>query len=549
MFRTLNFLLLLLLCSAAVLAQSTGFRYITKSQAAQEGELIKSGEKYDIAYRIYQELVEARGDYRFPVPAFYISPAKVNVAFLEGDAMSIAIEETAFEICKKQGDQFENALAALIGHELTHFYEKHTWRQGFASAYASLKIGMKLDSVQDKVVYETQSDYLGGFLAYSAGYPVYKNLPNLLEQIYKEYNLPNEMKGYPVLADRQALATKSMEKLDQLVEVFEMANLMAAVGRYDEARAYYKHVLRDYQGREIYNNLGIVTVLDALNYFTKQELKFRLPLELDLNFSKGSRSGYTESERLRKALLEEAIRYFDYAISMDADYAPAYLNKACAYYLLDDLPRARFYAANEALEKANANPKKFPKTAIDAQTLIALVEQKSGNELLALSLLTPLAATNSSVAIYNLAVLQNKTTSSLGNSNGPEDEEIDGVSSLKVFTRNNRDKYIEQKITGDYDFRKWDTKSGLKNSVIYLCRPPRSAEKPNMYFHLTGKGYTGETFDGYKIGTEKGAITKTYGDPKLTLGLPSGELMIYRDTIFFLDKDGKVERWAIYYTE
>ncbi|PHN07767.1 tetratricopeptide repeat protein [Flavilitoribacter nigricans] len=541
----------------AFLSGQTSFEFIAKSVTESQDTRFTSGPKYERALKVYNKLADARGDRRFPLPAFVMSSSEQNVAYLEGDGLSIGLEEKAYDLCMSLGEkEGENAMAALLGHELTHFYEKHQWRRGFADAYIDLKVGRELKSTTDlyKVNCETQSDYLGGFLAYSAGYPVYAKLPDFYDLIYQQYRLPDTMSGYASKDDRKALAVKSLEKLNDLVEVFEMANLMTAIGRYDDARAFYKHILTQYQGREIYNNLGVLTVLSAItNYFTDSELKYRMPVELDLDFAGGgTRDGFSERVEKRRKLLQEAIQYFDNATSMDPDYAPAFLNKACAYFLLEDpanLERARFYAGVEAKQKAAAMADKYPRTALDAEVLLALLEEKAGNKTKAISMLTAIKD-QSSVANYNLFIMNGQAPPRGRKEDGPEDESIDGIDQNGVynFTRNNRREKKEQELFGQIDFRAWQDMGELRNSKIYVCKPPTgSAMSTDVYIHLTKPGYPGETFDGYKIGTARKEITDEYGEPNFSLPLTAGEIMVYEEVMFVLDGDKKVTRFANYF--
>lgn len=547
--------ILIAVCFPAFTTAQTDFKFIAKATAESQNTRFTTGPKYERALKIYNKLAEARGDHRFPIPAFVMSATEVNVAYLEGDGLSIGLEEKAFDLIMSMGEkEGENVLAAVLGHELTHFYEKHQWRRGFAQDYLDLKVGMELQNAGDvyKVNCETQSDYLGGFLAYSAGYAVYDKLPDFYDKIYAAYGLPEEMTGYASKSDRKALAVKSLEKLQDLIEVFEMANLMTAIGRYEEARAFYKHILIQYQGREIYNNLGVLTLLSAITkYFTDGELKYRMPVELDLNFAgSGTRDGYAERVEKRRKLLMEAIRYFDNAVSLDPDYAPAYLNKACAYYLLGesvDLERARFYAGVEAKQKAAKNQAKYQQAALDAEVLLAILEEKTGNAAKAKNMLSAIKD-QSPVANYNLFVMNGQQPPKGRKEDGPEDEEIDGIDQdgVYAFTRENRREKKEQELFGAIDFRAWEDMGALRYSKIYVCKPP-TGEGPDVYFHLTKPEYPGETFDGYKVGTTRKEITDEYGEPNFSLPLTAGEIMVYEEMIFILDGDKKVNRFANYF--
>ena len=114
------------------------------SSSAREKKLGKAREVYD-------RLVSARGDSRYPVPALTMEPTEHNGAIMYYSIPEIMLEEKAYDVCASFGADTDAALATVLGHELTHYYEKHGWRRGFVDDYRDLKIRMKLDSLQEKV--------------------------------------------------------------------------------------------------------------------------------------------------------------------------------------------------------------------------------------------------------------------------------------------------------------------------------------------------------------------------------------------------------------
>ena len=538
---------------------TTPFSFISNSttRGSIETDTIK-GPKYEKAKAIYNKLAEARGDKRFQLPSFRLASGKKYMAFLEGDGLSIGLEETAYDICEKHG---ENAIAALIGHELTHFYEKHQWSRGFVQDFDDLEIGQKLKAINgyQKVNNETQADYLGGFLAYSAGYNVFQGMPQLYKELYNAYNLEDEMPGYPNLKDRIELAKRSVKKVNSLVEVFEIANLLTAMDRFSAARSLYKYILQEYQGREIYNNLGVLTVFEAMEYMSEEERKYRLPIELDLTLGAGTRSGFGQNEKdsIRVALLQEALGYFKNAISLDSDYAPGYLNMGCAYYLLGDSTRATFYAKTEALEKAEKNPNKYSETVKDVYTLLALLEIKAGRKEAAITMLKEVVIkAGTEIAKYNLRELKGEPhpKGKKGFSPG-SDETIDGVEGGKKiydWTRGGEGRFGKTENSffdamTIYVYKKNETIKKLKNSKIYKCEPI-GEETSTLYFHITDQDYPLKSeFEEWEVGTEGKAIREIYGAASKVIKTPSGSLQIYPNVIFFMDAADKVMRWASYY--
>ncbi|HRF37556.1 MAG TPA: hypothetical protein PK198_02115, partial [Saprospiraceae bacterium] len=116
------------------------------------------------------------------------------------------------------------------------------------------------------------ADYMGGVLAFSAGYDVYGVMPRLLEQIYRSYGLPDTLKGYPSLPERVAVSQDAMRRLLDLQTVFETARYLSILENYESAAQYHRYILQDFQSREIYNNAGVNLALAALPYFSTAEL-------------------------------------------------------------------------------------------------------------------------------------------------------------------------------------------------------------------------------------------------------------------------------------
>ncbi len=510
---------------------------------------VKDTPQYLKALEVYNRLVQARGDFRYPVPDFVMRREERQIAAMNYERLEVVLEETAYEVCATYGDEAEAAIAFLLGHELTHYYEKHGWRRGFVADHKDLDIGIKLDSLADKVANETEADYLGGFLSYSAGFGLFEKGDDLIAKLYKAYKLDQlspedkaKMEAvYPSLADRQKLAARSAQKLALLVDVFDMANLLAAIGNYTEAYEYYRYILMQYQSREIYNNLGVTAVLDALQYFNPTELKFRFPLELDLESSASKGDGMATN---RNKLLRQAIFHFDAAISLDPDYAPAYLNKASAFALLGDNDRARFYADKEARQAAQKS-KKYLKTAVDINILIGILDWREGKAAQTEAAFKAAADAGSALAAHNLKILRNEPIGTEQPTFGglPRTERIDEQSIVLIANNDiNPDQTLS--ISPQITFYQ-NTKQGA-NSRLFISQDNRRDEY--LLLHFTGPGYAGKTARNIGLGDERAAIVEAYGEPGRTLETPRGEIMIYKSTIFILGPDGKLERWANYTT-
>lgn len=540
------FLFLFIFCFAvsAASAQQRSFGTLPLVQMPEapqfSSEKIEDTPEYKKALAVYERLVQARGDFRFPVPTFVLSADERNVAYARYDQLEIGLEKKAYDVCAGFGEHADAAIAFLLGHELTHYYEKHAWRRGFVTNHKDLEIGIKLDSLADAVANETEADYLGGFLAYSAGFGLFDKGGELIERLYQAYKLPPKLDNYPSLSDRQTLSKRSAERLARLVDVFDMANLLTAVGSYREAYAYYRYILMEYQSRETYNNLGAAAVLDALQYFNPNELKFRFPVELDLESSASKGDGMVDT---RNQLLQEAILHFDAAISLDPNYAPAYLNKATAFALLGDNLRARFYADTEARQAAQRG--NFSKTAIDIDILIGILDWREGNADKAEAAFQNAAAKGSALAAHNLKQLRpepkrEEMLSAFGALTGAEEIDNQTLGQISRGIRFDRNKSIS--IDGRLVFHQNPAQG--ENSRLFINAENQSRNRVLM--HITGPDYKGKTAMDIGLKADRAAIVREYGKPTSTVETPRGEIMVYSNILFILGPDGKLERWATY---
>lgn len=523
-----------------------GAEFATKSN--------EDSEEYKSALKVYEKLIQVRGDYRVPVPKFTMVNSIRNVAYVDYDNLEVVLEKKAFDVCKKFGAQQEAAIAFLLGHELTHYYEKHAWRREFIYYYKDLPIGQELADLKDDVVHETEADYLGGFLAYTAGYGLFDKGAELINLLYNEYNLPSSIEGYPSLQDRITLAGRSAKKLNSLVDLFEMGNMLHSIGLYEDALSYYMYVLLQYPSRELYNNIGATAIMCALKLFKKEELTYKFFTELDIE-STASR-GKVETD-LRTNYLKQAILQLDVAISLDPSYAPAYFNKAVAYALLGDYKRARFYAEVESLSKANNGV--YTKTATDTRVLLALLDAKEGKTAQAEKALEELSAGGSIMAKVNLDIIkgnaaQTATTSSTKSVVAMKSKDMDKVAlALETGDELPLDDLEEVKLEKNFSFFTGPSEKGAYVLKLAQIREPEPLGKSNLVVlspYMKAQLKLGTLIT---IGDHKDIIIQKFGFSNQISETPNGQLFVYQETpknandikglILEIDANGHLKKW------
>ncbi|MFN9109231.1 MAG: hypothetical protein ACK5XN_04035, partial [Bacteroidota bacterium] len=175
--------------------------------------------KHETVRQVYAKLCLAAGENNRPLPGCKLVRREKYVASVSFKLKQITIEEKAYDLCASLGADSLNALAAMISHELIHFYDRHSHEA----------------DENTKRNQEWTADLEGGILAQRAGYQVYGVQAKLINSVYSSYGLPALMKGYPSQDERVKLAEKVSTQLERLWYRFKLANLMTVTGDYDAA--------------------------------------------------------------------------------------------------------------------------------------------------------------------------------------------------------------------------------------------------------------------------------------------------------------------------
>lgn len=498
--------------------------------------------RYEVVHRVYDALVEARGDRRLPVPQLVLNNATRYVAWMDPQSSVIGLEEQAYEVCRRFGADSLRAVAALLAHELTHYYEKHGWTQKLASEQPSIASVRQLAGGETNPVYEAQADYLGGYLAYSAGFPTFGLMPALLDSIYRVYRLSDQLEGYPPLKERQQLAANSEKKVRELTEVFHMSNLLIAVEAYAIARDYLEFILRDFQSRELYNNLGVLSVLEALRYFDDGEVPLGLPLELDaesrLRDATRDPGVLTDRQRKRNELLQAAVRHFDRAAELDSGYPPALLNKGCALYLLNQQTDAAYFAG-KARELAGQLGQ--VQQEADAGVLLGVIAWRRQDKKEALARFREAEKQGSVLASVNSAIVRDKPPVAVAvRREAGGIERIDDLRPEEFLA----DPNVDDQITI------------ADNIILGVGRRPHSTiwlhyaddGQRYVFFLRTNPGYSAATARGIAVGDPRSKVEAAYQPAQREIGQANGRALVFpvHQLLVFLDKDDRVTGWALY---
>jgi len=293
------------------------------------------------AHRVYDQIIAAIGNNNPRAPELLFKDSEKNPASYNPKKKRITLENKVLEICYSFGQDSLNALSYILAHELGHHYRNHGWMTQYASLDFSTEIEKKKEKSQQRIDDETESDIYAGFYAHIAGYDALSVADQFLDRIYKEYNLPDSLPNYPTLMQRKKVINQNRSDFDKLKIVFDVANISMSVGQYDYAQELFSYILdKGFTSREIYNNLGLCYVYEALaldvedSYFNVI-IPFKIDLSSRLETKGTSRGGITAVQKAI-SLFKDAKREFETALQLDPNYLLAkensyYSNIALAY--------------------------------------------------------------------------------------------------------------------------------------------------------------------------------------------------------------------------
>jgi len=247
---------------------------------------------------------------------------------------TIIVEQAAFRVCQSLGPEwFEGALAFIIAHELAHFFQREQSGASY-SGYRSSFLGF------DKIAHsqtgrEEKADLSGAFNLYLANFSLdTATMSTLIDCLYREYHLPDNLPDYPSKAERKKTAHRTLQQMADLALLYQQAAFFSAFGDWDAAIAAYEAILPHYQGHELYANLGAADARKALFVLDKKAdafgcRKYLFPLETDWDTPLRQETSpikfYASNDPAY--LLKSALEHTNKALAMEPHYKPALLNR------------------------------------------------------------------------------------------------------------------------------------------------------------------------------------------------------------------------------
>lgn len=362
------------------------------------------------ATKVLAKLYESAGQLNIERPTLKLANENKRVAAYYPKNNTIVLDQKAFDICKGMGKDSLSALAFILGHELSHAFQKEVKTKS-GTNFLTYDQTYKVDTRTEKV-----ADIHGVFTAFLAGYRLKAVVPKLLPLLYDAYGLTNKtLQGYPTLEERSRSAQEVLDITDTLIDLYETGNYLLAAGYYDLAASNYTYILQYYQGREIHNNLGVLYLFQALEYYQPQTDRFVYPVEMDaatqlqkIEKSRGPQDLSLQDKLARMQFLNKANTHFMQAIALDSKYLTAKLNYVCTLALLQKPKDAlAYFQKNKLLKTASKDAAMTAKLKLVQGILNALMNDKMGATASFHEVTKSSVQTAAVTARYNLDVLQN----------------------------------------------------------------------------------------------------------------------------------------------
>lgn len=513
--------------------------------------LPETAPKYQVCRQVFDRLTYVFANSR-PQPELEIfarntNKNKIIALYKPGNRPKIQLDEEVYDLCTQLGKDSLNALAMLLSHELAHHYEKHDWHYTFGIGQANKNI-----SKEDIRRFESEADFYGCFYGELAGFATGHVFPRILDLVYQNFNLAEQLTGYPTKEERKAVYKKKQTEVMEMVAIFKAGQFLYLMQDFESAVQCFEYLVNRFPSREILNNLAATKLQQALVLATgREQPSFVYPVELDarsrLVSLNRALSNPSDAKRLQ-LLLIEARKYAEKAREIDPDYIPAYINLACIVSLQGNQAAAIgvINELNPALLSGNAFTIRGIAYYKDNQLQKAQKDFETAQQ------------KGATMASYNLALF-NKLRESLTESltvwirSWLEREEPSSTSKKEV--RSKREQIGGEETNTPLPAQTPQVKVSEKPYLVVQC-----VEK-NDYLQLgiqvftkkylvrfTRENYPHPTGKKVRRGTPYTTLVNQYGQPSYTFPISSGEYLVYQNAkmAFEIDKQKRVKNWFIY---
>jgi tetratricopeptide (TPR) repeat protein len=335
--------------------------------------LAKDDRRAARAHDIFQRILNAAGKRPGVVPRLYITktdPWNISLPIAIPDGWVI-LSKGALEICYRDPQRGDDRLAFVLAHEIAHQLKDDFWHLRFFQAIEASKTRAKdeqftkvleearnIARATDHVLFkELQADEHGILYASMAGFNTTAIVSedgkvNFFEAWLRALD-PSRIQGvrtdpsHPSPQQRAATVTARLQQVLAHVDLFTWGLRFYQVGEYERAVLAFEKFLTVFPSREVYHNLATSHHQLAVQYYRVwKKDALALPWKLSLAIDPVTRAsgmvvrGAGPPADLFNAHLDQAIDFYQTAITLDPSYTPARNNLGCALILKGDLYKA-----------------------------------------------------------------------------------------------------------------------------------------------------------------------------------------------------------------
>jgi hypothetical protein len=470
----------------------------------------------------------------------------------------VLLDEEVYDLCTTLGQDSLNALAVLLGHELAHHYQQHEWSDTYGTRKA------RSNYIKEAWELEEQADFYSCFYGELAGFATGTVFPRILDLVYRQYRLENQLPGYPSKEERKKVYQLKHAEAAQMASIFKAGQFLYLTGEHQAAAQFFNYLANKFPSRDILSNLAASKLQQVLELIGQRNPPFAYPIELDARTRLTTRHRSPLTRQQQSAvnnLLKQARQHAEQARQADPSYVPAYINLACI----------RSLQGNHAAAVGVINDLGTDHLTADAHTIRAIafyqdtrLDQDSRLEQ-ARKDFEAASRQRGYQADYNLAVFRKLEGSSVANLTNWAKNWI---------TRNWQQPSTFRKAPVHPNIKEDEHIGGIKANAPFPPQiPVVISEEPSYYLTLqwlptthhyarlriqlpkyayqityTSENYPGQTIKRVARGASGNALKERYGEPSLIMAAAEGAFWMYKSKgiIFKLTDMDRVASWCIY---
>ena len=298
----------------------------------------------DFANKVYDDIFNTMNDGKVIRPKLVISnnPAEVATYNPKEESEPLIILGINFiQLIRNFGKDSCNALAHVIGHELAHvILRQNDLISSIGSGYASVEYNRgikKYKKVFQDSIFERQADEFAALYAHMAGYQTTGIGETLLDSIYIRFKLSDsKLSRYPKLVERKKIVRLSEQKMKVLKMFFDASILSAISENHEMSETFNRAIISEnFPSREIHNNLGVSSLIQAIKLLDSLEYPYRFPVSFDLN-TRLTTTSERNLDNQASEFLNKAHFHFSNALKSSPEYYVAWLNEAIVHFILNN---------------------------------------------------------------------------------------------------------------------------------------------------------------------------------------------------------------------